>query len=207
MQSINPPPLVVAGNDPNSVHIPFGAYVDRQYNVIIASTSGNCILFWPPNATNGTILAGLSGASGTSMGLSGPSGIAFDERNSCLYVADSNNHRIQRYSINTTWPCNGTTVAGGNGWGFGSHQLAYPSDVWVSNKTGAIYIVDTGNNRVQRWEQGATTGVTIAGDPNRNSGTDATKLSNPAALALNTNETLMYVTDMDNSRLQRFSII
>jgi hypothetical protein len=34
-----------------------------------------------------------------------------------------------------------------------------------------MYIVDRGNIRIQRWAQGATEGVIIAGDSSSNSGT------------------------------------
>jgi 6-phosphogluconolactonase (cycloisomerase 2 family) len=207
MQSNNPPPRVVAGTHINYLDGPYGVYVDRQYNIIVASYYKSKVLFWPQNATNFIILAGLSAASNTSMGLNGPSGTAFDEYNSWLYVADYNNHRIQRYSINETWPCNGTTVAGGNGPGSGSHQLYWPSDIWLSKKNGAMYIADSGNNRIHLWQQGAIEGVTIAGDPNGNAGSDATMLNGPGAMVLNTNETLMYVIDSNNNRLQRFEII
>ncbi len=92
----------------------------------------NRIMFWPQNATNSTVIAGVKIASNTSMGLNGSLGIALDERNSWLYVADSNNNQIQRYSLNDTWSCNATTVAGGNGLGSGSHQLNNPSYIILS---------------------------------------------------------------------------
>ncbi len=82
-----------------------------------------------------------------------------------------------------------------------------PFGVWVSNKTEAIYIADGNNNRIQRWSQGATTGVTIAGDPNGTSGTNATMLTTPCRLTANTNETLLYVSDTINFRMQRFQLI
>lgn len=172
MQSVNPSPLVVAGNAPTHLKRPTGTCADSHSNVIVASNLNNFIIIWPPNATNGAILCG---ASAWSMGLSRPCGMAFVEHNAWLYVADISNHRIQRYSMNDSGSCVGSTVAS--------------------------------NNRIQRWEQGATKWVTIAGDPNGSSGIDAIKLNNPAALAINANETLMYITDMDNSRLQRFQLI
>ncbi|CAF4360410.1 unnamed protein product [Adineta steineri] len=166
-------------------------------------------MFWPPNALNGTIIVGhISGINGnTSMDLDTPLGIALDEHNSWLYVADSNNHRIQRYTLTDTWPCNGTTVAGGNGSGPRSNQLSYPSYIKISNKTGTLYIADSGNNRIQRWDQGATEGVTIAGDLNGNLGSNDTMFNSPQGLAINHNETLMYVTDTNNNRIQRFQLI
>lgn len=207
MQTVNPPPIVIAGNTSSYLSRSSRIYVDSRQNVFVSSTFNHSILFFPQNATSGTIVVGQGVASSSSRGLNKPAGLVLDEYNGWLYIADSNNHRIQRYSINDTWPCNGTTVAGGNGYGHGSNQLAFPYDIWFSKKYGAIYIVDAGNNRIQRWQPGAKNGVTIAGDPNGGSGTDAIRLNNPSSIAINENETLMYVGDMDNRRIQRFRLI
>ncbi|CAF4042779.1 unnamed protein product, partial [Adineta steineri] len=214
MQTINPLPRIVAGDGDGGagldrLNIPFGVVVDSNKNVIVASMMDNRIMFWPPNALNGTIIVGhISAISGnTAMDLDSPQGIALDEHNSWLYVADSNNHRIQRFILTDTWPCNGTTVAGGNGPGSRSNQLSNPSYIKISNKTGALYIVDANNHRIQRWNQGATEGVTIAGDINGNPGSNETMLSYPTGLAINHNETFMYVTDQSNNRVQRFELI
>ena len=62
------------------------------------------------------------------------------EVHSYLYIAELNNHRIQRYYLGGA--PNGTTVAGGNGGNSGNNQLNSPQAVCVS-KTGDIYIVDS----------------------------------------------------------------
>ncbi|CAF4310508.1 unnamed protein product, partial [Adineta steineri] len=163
MQTTNPLPRIAAGSGSSGVgldalYFPYGIVVDSHKNVIVALMLHHRVMFWPPNALNGTIIVGhISASSGaTSMDLDTPVGIALDEHNSWLYVADSNNHRIQRYNLNNTWPSNGTTVAGGNGPGSRSNQLFYPTYIKISNKTGALYIVDNGNNRIPRCDQRAT---------------------------------------------------
>ena len=70
-----------------------------------------------------------------------------------------------------------------------------------------MYIADYANNRIQRWQLGASEGVTIAGDPKCRRGSNATMLYYPTGLALNANETQMYVTDLGNKRVQRFQLI
>jgi DNA-binding beta-propeller fold protein YncE len=85
---------------------------------------------------------------------------------------------------------NGTTVAGGNGNGSANNQLYFPQGLRVSKETGAIYIADTYNNRVTRWNPGATSGVTIAGIGGIY-GTNATLLYGPSDVALSPNETLI----------------
>ncbi len=213
MQIYNPAPRIVAGitenngatlNDVNGV---MGITLDKQKNLYVADMGNHCITRWAPNATTGVLIAGNGTVGTDSMHLDQPCGIFLDQNNSLLYVADTFNHRIQVFKLNGTPPYNGTTVAGGNGQGSGSNQLNQPIDVWVSTKTGAIYIADQNSNRIQRWNKGATTGVTLAGSPSGVAGSDSTHLNNPAGLVINTNETQMYVNDSNNARIQRFDFI
>ncbi|UJR07952.1 hypothetical protein I4U23_012231 [Adineta vaga] len=165
------------------------------------------ILKYAPNATNGIVIAGNGSSGNGSMSLNYPCDSYLDEQNSWLYVADVFNNRIQRFSLNASLPLIGTTVAGNNGYGSGSDQLKWPYGVWVSSKTGAVYIADSWNNRIQRWDVGATSGVTIAGNPNGVAGNNATMLNNPYRITANANETFLYITDTWNKRIQRFPLI
>lgn len=60
----------------------------------------------------------------------------------------------------------GTTVAGGNGEGFGANQLGWISGLTVDG-AGSLFVGDGGfgggNGRVQRWTAGAEEGTTVAG--------------------------------------------
>jgi hypothetical protein len=212
MQSVAPPPKIIAGiggcgSAANQFNGTRGISIDRQGNAIIADYDNHRIMLYAPNATSGTMIAGLGIAGSDSLSLHNPTNLFLDELNSWLYVVDMYNHRIQRFLLNTSSPLNGTTVAGGNGPGPDSDQLNTPLGIWVSNKTGAIYIADGFNNRIQRWDQGATSGVTIAGDLYGGSGTNAIMLQTPYRLYANTNETLLYVSDTNNGRVQRFELI
>jgi hypothetical protein len=82
--------------------------------------------------------------------------------NGDIYIADSFNHRIQKWSINAS---EGVTVAGSTNRIPGSDNtlLHGPSTVWVDEETKVIYIVDSYNNRIQRYQPGASTGETIVG--------------------------------------------
>ena len=192
----NPLPLIVAG-----------MAVDRNKNLYIADFRNPRITRWPPNAPAGAVIAGTSIAGSDSRALNGPVDIFLDASNSSLYVIDVWNSRIQMFRLNGTPPYNGTTVAGGNGVGSGSHQLNMPNGIWVSKTTGAIYIADEGNHRIQRWSRGASSGVTVAGSPSGRSGSDATRFNSPHELFVNSEETCIYVTDGLNRRVQRFDLI
>jgi sugar lactone lactonase YvrE len=181
-----------------------GLAIDLQKTIYLSDRGSNRVMKWKQNATYGTLIAGTGVNGSSSQQLSFPYGLYLDELNSYLYIADTYNHRIQRYYLGVT--TNGTTVAGGNGQGSGNHQLYNPNGVCVSKKTGAIYIADMNNNRIQRWSPGATSGVTIAGIVGT-SGTDPTLLNTPMAVALSPNETFLYVSDTNNNRVQRFELI
>ncbi len=211
MQIIDPPPQVVAGikgvsgPELNRFVIPYGVAVDSQSNLYVADNYNHRIMLWALNASSGVMIAGTGTIGNDSMELNYPAGLFLDEYNSSLYVVDSQNHRIQLFILNGTPPYNGTTVAGGNGAGSGSDQLDKPLDVWVSSKSGAIYIADTNNGRIQSWSPGATSGDTIVGG--RNDNPDVTSLITPVGLTINKNETRLYVSDAGIPRITRFDLI
>ncbi|CAF1093282.1 unnamed protein product [Adineta ricciae] len=209
MQSTLPAPKIVAGTGSggNSLNSPSGVRVDSHGNMIISDFFNNRVLKYAPNSTSGYIIAGTGSAGSDSMSLNNPSAMHLDEYNSWLYVVDTSNHRVQRYFLNGSIPMVGTTVAGNNGAGSGSNQLRSPYGIWVSNKTGAIYIADTMNNRIQRWKVGAASGVTVAGSPTGVVGSNSTMLNSPYRVTADVNETYLYVSDTSNKRIQRFQLI
>nr|ACD54714.1 NHL repeat containing hypothetical protein RRC374-like protein [Adineta vaga] len=191
------------GSTASTFREPNGITVDSMGNVYVSDFTTHRVMKWAVNATFGTMVAG-TGVSGNSTDqVYQPAGLYFDEIKSYLYIADASNHRIQRYYLGST--INITTVAGGYGLGTGNQQLNTPYSVCVSKKTGDIYIADTFNNRIQRWSPGATSGVTIVGSGGL--GSNSTMLNAPRGIALNYNETYLYVTDYNNHRVQRFKLI
>jgi len=60
-----------------------------------------------------------------------------------------------------SWSSNATTVAGSsNGTGDATNgNLLFPFDISIGNNS--IYVLDTGNYRVQLWDSDATSGITV----------------------------------------------
>jgi sugar lactone lactonase YvrE len=122
-----------------------------------------------------------------------------------IYVADADNHRVQRWAPGASA---GVTVAGGNGAGSGANQLWRPSGVAV-DAAANVYVADLGNHRVQRWAPGASGGVTVAGG--NGAGSAANQLSYPSGVAVDAVGNI-YVPDgfdigmgMANHRVQRWA--
>lgn len=123
--------------------------------------------------------------------MSYPWGIYVDV-NGTLFVADRNNHRIQRF---TSGSFIGTTVAGSStDAGPYAYQLSSPTSI-VFDPFGYLYILDTGNNRVQKWLPGASYGTTVI----------ATSMSTPLGLIVDPIGGLV-ISDTNNHRIISFAL-
>jgi sugar lactone lactonase YvrE len=190
----------------NWLYLPTGIVVDSVGNVYISSYYCCWITKWAPNATSGTLVAGSSTGTpgGNSLSLYGAYGLALDEPNSFIYVADLYNNRIQRFVLGGSGI--GVTVAGGNGAGSAANQLNSPYDIYLSRLDGSLYITDSSNNRIQKWQKNATSGITVAGSSSGISGRTPYLLQTPIALTMDYDENYLYVVDSANNRIQRFSL-
>ncbi|CAF1376998.1 unnamed protein product, partial [Didymodactylos carnosus] len=138
--------------------------MDQNKNLYIADSHNHRIVKWEPNAQSGILIAGVSGENGDdSHHLHNPQGIFVDSLNDALYVADSGNHRIQKYhpvGSNMT----AETVAGNGTHGNSLFQLNKPVAVIVDGNEN-IYVAEMDNHRIVKWmAQNYTAGGTcIAG--------------------------------------------
>ncbi len=121
-----------------------------------------------------------------------PMGIAIDSTK--IYVADNLNHRVQVFDRSThTYQ---STVAGTQG--SGNNELSNPCDIAVDT-AGYIYVADTGNSRVQQFNNSGTyirtygtTGVPYL--------TDGYHYHGPAGVAVADNGNI-YLVESDGTRL------
>ncbi|CAF3049562.1 unnamed protein product, partial [Rotaria sp. Silwood2] len=181
----------------------YGLFID-QFGSIYVSDQGNCrILRFPPNSVSGTIgdwIAG-TGVSGYGwQGFASPTGI-FVDSNQAVYVADTSNHRIQKYNFGA---CYGMTVAGTGYAGNSLNQLQNPTSV-VVDSDGCLYISDQNNHRILRWAPEACAGECIAGC-SMTPGTRPDQLNHPSDIAFDSQGSL-YVSDTWNNRVQKFAIL
>jgi len=119
-----------------------------------------------------------------------PAGLAVDSRGR-VYVADTQNHRIQVFSRNGTFLF--TWGSGGNGNGF----FDSANDVAV-DAAGQVYVADTENNRIQVFD---SSGSYLA--QWGSSGSDPGQFSLPNGLDV-AGSGSVYVADTDNHRVQVF---
>ena len=186
------------GGEANQLNNPYSVALDADGNIFIADTYNNRIQKWAAGCANEcsgvTVAGGSSGSEADQLKL--PLGVSV-EANGDIYIADTNNNRIQKWALGAT---TGTRVAGGNGGDYatGADQLSFPRAVEV-DADGNLYIADFGNNRIQKWAPGATTGETLAGGGAYGSGAD--QLAYPSDVAIDANGDI-YIVDMNNNRIQ-----
>ncbi|CAF3849319.1 unnamed protein product [Rotaria sp. Silwood1] len=143
-----------AGSNSNQLNEPQGFTVDTLYNksvMYIANSYQHTIVQWWPGASNGTIVAGTNGVhSNSSTTLNLPIAVKTDLFAN-LFIADSNNHRIQLYCRYPSVISSGRTIAGTTGSsGNSSTLLNYPSGLALDSSMN-LYVSDKNNHRIQKF--------------------------------------------------------
>ncbi|CAF4109536.1 unnamed protein product [Rotaria magnacalcarata] len=171
----------------------YAIYLDDQSNIYISEYANHRVTKWfNGNLTAGIRIAGTSVLGNTTSQLKNPWGIYVDANNT-LYVVDQGNHRVQKW---TPGSVNATTLAGESGVaGAWSYQFNLPTDI-TFDQYNNMYIMDSGNDRIQRWWPGSTYGVTVA----------AAVLSNSKGIAFDPFGGLA-VADYSNHRIVLFPAV
>ncbi|CAF4962402.1 unnamed protein product [Rotaria sp. Silwood1] len=102
---------------------------------------------------------------------------------------------------NAKWAQNGITVAGGNGRGSGINQLDYPDGLYVDDDQ-TLYVADRDNDRIVKWQYGATNGKVAAGG--NGSGNGAHKLHWPRDVIVDKERDSLIISDGGNQRVVRW---
>src|SRR6185312_16089069 len=136
------------------------------------------------------------GSSGSGNGqFSSPRGIAIDNSGN-LYVSDSNNNRVQKFNSAGVYQSQFGSSGSGNGQfsGPGSPQLGITLD-----SSGNIYVVDTGNNRVEKFSHFASY-ISQFGSFGSGNG----QFNGPYGIAVDSSNNT-YVVDESNNRVEKFN--
>ena len=147
--------VVAGGNNQGTgstqLNYPYDFTWDSVTNsFIIVNFAAHTVVRWVLGATSWTLLAGVSGTSGTtSTLLNNPLSVVLDPYGN-MYVSDTTNHRIQLFLAGQS---NATTIAGITGSsGTNANQLNTPYWAIVDNQLN-LYVADTYNHRVQMFSR------------------------------------------------------
>ena len=131
------------------------------------------------------------GSSGVGDGQFGyPDGITIDASGN-IYVADTNNHRVQKFDSS------GAYLSQFGSEGTGDGQFRFPEGIAL-DASGNIYVTDRNNNRVQKFD---SSGVYLSQFGSGGSGDG--QFNNLRGITLDASGNI-YVTDRYNDRVQKF---
>jgi tripartite motif-containing protein 71 len=180
---------------------PAGVAVDSSGNVFVLDNGNHRVQKFRISSTcptgttqvvSGVCFVGEWGTQGAGPGqFKWPNGIGLDSSGN-VYVADTFNHRIQKFTNTGAFIRTWGTVGSANG------QFVYPTDVAVDS-SGNVFVVDEGNNRVQKF---TSTGTFI-----RTWGTGGkgpSQFNYPQNVAVDAAGNV-FVADSLNSRVQEFT--
>jgi DNA-binding beta-propeller fold protein YncE len=156
----------------------------------VANTDNTILAFEPDNRT-GRVVASFD---------DWPSFLFVDNRTSDLYVSVLYLHLVFILPGKRTIPTNGIS-----GDICTLNKVPRPMGV-VVDSVGNVYISSIACHWITRWAPNATTGVLIAGSPTGSSGSSSILLWNPYCLLLDEIESVIYVADRFNNRIQRFPL-
>ena len=127
--------------------------------------------------------------------LAGPYGIARLPMSKTFYVSDTYNYRIMYFVVGNE---NGTVIAGGNGNGLNSNQLATPLDIQFDAPSNSILIANCDGNSVIRWTLGASNWTLIADNSTGIGGCPRGVIMDPMGN--------IYIADTKNARIQFYPV-
>ena len=120
----------------------------------------------------------------------GPCGVAVDGAGN-VYVADTNNHRIMKFSYN------GKFIEKWGGIGSGNYQFIFPADIAIDG-SGNVYVADKRNNHIMKF---SSDGKFITKWGSRGSGNY--QFNYPRGVAVDASGNV-YVADTGNHRIMKF---
>jgi uncharacterized protein (TIGR03437 family) len=221
-----------------SMNSPAGVSVDSNGNLYVAVPNDNRVLQFSTATTLGGSAKNVWGQSdfvttsantgsfplASATGLSGPEDVKLDA-NGDIFVADTGNNRVLEFPVNArtanlVWGQNDFTSNGPNQIKPGSINYPFQMAIDYSQSPFALYVSDTGNNRVLVWKDSVhfTNGQPadlVIGQPSLLTGAanvdtqgsttvaSSTSLSAPAGIAVTANGTV-YVADSGNNRVLRY---
>jgi len=129
-----------AGTGQLQFQAPMGLAIDSQDNVYVAERGGNRIQIFD---RQGGFIGQFGGEGDGPTEVRLPAGLAVSPHNGTLYVADTENNRVVRYSPTSPDPM----PLGQKG--SGPDQFLSPGGVAI-DKAGNVFVADTGNKRILR---------------------------------------------------------
>ncbi|CAF1491119.1 unnamed protein product, partial [Rotaria sordida] len=159
------------GTATNQLYNPLGLFVDDDQTMFIANSGNHRIIQWKMDDKNGQVVAGGNGKGNRLDQLNLPSDVLIDKETDSLIICDRGNQRVVRWSRRSGTTQGEILINNIQCWGLTMDDQRY------------LYISDTDNNEVRRYQIGDKNGTIVAGgngkDLNMNSKENSSSLLEP----------------------------
>lgn len=187
--------LTVWSTSTPALNSPLGVAVDGSGNAYVADRYNHRIVKFDSNGTVVATWVKSGGGAGTNDGeFYNPHGVAISP-DGYIYVADTSNHRIQKFNSSGTFL--GKWGRSGGGAGSGDGEFSNPWALTFDD-TGNCYVADSSNQRIQKFDPY----MAFQRKWGSGGGGDG-QFSNPSGVAIDA-VGYVYVLDRDNNRVQKF---
>ncbi len=141
-----------SGTNSYQLNTPYGLYLDEaNLYLYVADYNNNRIQRYQVGvSTNGSTVASGNGQGSVSNQLNLPYSVCVSKIINVIYIADSDNHRVQLCNSGTT---NGVTIVGSGTILYNYiTSLQGSMDIWLSNNEAYLFVSEMNYNRVWRFE-------------------------------------------------------
>ncbi|BBH22131.1 hypothetical protein Back11_34760 [Paenibacillus baekrokdamisoli] len=188
----------IAGQGLGEFSSPTGVAMDSQGNLYVTEYDNHRIQKLDMLTGKWRGWGKIGGGSGSGTGeFLNPTGTAVDSKGN-VYVADRDNHRIQKLDVSQGTDGEWTVIASGRGSNPG--QFEFPNDVAI-DRYDNVYVADINNNRIQKLDVSKGSWETIGYGRGKTPG----KFKSPSGVAVD-GDGNVYVADTDNHRIQKLNL-
>lgn len=124
-----------------------------------------------------------------------PAGVAVHPDSNAVYVADINNNRIQKFTLD------GQFVTEWGSFGTDDGKFNHPADVAIDKDSRTVFVTDIENNRVQIFNPDGQF-ISSFGS----GGTAEGQFDHPGSIAIDSRSGFVFIADIGNNRVQKFSL-
>ena len=119
----------------------------KDNNLVLALDSYNRIIQYRTQLNNTNLFSQYGLGSSMENRFCGPQSIAVDSLTGSVYITDSFNHRIKKYTANGEYQEKYGGIGGSTGIGTLLNYFIFPKQVTVDS-TGKLFVADFGNQRI-----------------------------------------------------------
>ncbi|CAF2054972.1 unnamed protein product [Rotaria magnacalcarata] len=179
------------GNATNQLNEPCGLCVDDDQTVVIPDCKNHRIIQWKKNdTTNGQVVAGDKGQGNRLNQLNQPTDVLIDKETDSFIICDWGNGRVVQWSRQSGTTQGKILIDNITCWRLAMDEQRY------------LYVSDTLNNEVRRYQLGEKNGTLVAGG--NGSGDGLNQLNEPTYLFVDRQQSV-YVSDEQNHRVMKWN--